>query len=132
MAYKQQARVAADAGAKLVDSSVDQLTSGDDCIRFNTMYTLKRAHRTLGLADEDSCMTEGFYGGGVGSTGPTTLHDLKSTADTLKGWKMFEARAPIIMGFTGTATGSGDAATGTGCKVAEYRLERKPMNFVKC
>ncbi len=107
-----------DTGAELLAAAA----AGDNCIRFNGIMPFRAVRGALG-----SC--EGWEDAGAAaaaaaiSTAAGPLQSAEYWMGAMRGWKMFDARAPLVMGFTGSGA--------PGCPLPPGTIKRAPMKIVK-
>ncbi len=110
------------------DRSAELLSAGgDNCIRFNGIKPFRAVQKTVGAG-----VCEGWEDAGAGSGMSTALAEQSPQflMGAMRGWKMFDARAPLVMGFTGSGGGASSGA-GAGCNLPLGSIKRAPMKIVK-
>lgn len=111
------------------DRSAELLSAGgDNCIRFNGIKPFRVVQKTVGAGVCEGWEDAGLTPGMSTAAKQMQMHSSQFMSSVARGWKMFEARAPLVMGFTGSGGGGGDAA---GCSLPLGSIKRAPMKIVK-
>jgi hypothetical protein len=132
IAYVPQTAKRAEAVA-VDDRSAELLSAGgDNCIRFNGIKPFRVVQKTVGGG-----VCEGWEDASAGPGMSTALAEQERKQSpqflmgAMRGWKMFDARAPLVMGFTGGGGSGASSGAGVGCSLPLGSIKRAPIKIVK-